>query len=72
MACRELFGILHNATFLENPRYVALYLVPSAEDANFAEALRDSFKGAVPVSNPATEAGQVETLCSLFRATSST
>ena len=48
VACRELFGILHNATFLENPRYVALDLVPSTEDAKtVSQTVRDSFKGAV-------------------------
>ena len=46
-ACMELF-VIYNATFIENPRYVALDLVPSTEDAKtVSQTVRDSFKGAV-------------------------
>ena len=48
VACREVFGILQKATFLENQRYAALDLVPSAEDDSFAQTIRASFKEAVP------------------------
>jgi len=48
VACRELYGILHRSTFLGNPRYIALDLMPSAEDVNFGQNHRDSFKEAVP------------------------